>query len=127
MAYIKKNKKNRIESDVARVYIKSGFNNTIVSVTTTSGDVLLNSSAGKLNYKGTKKGTPFAASQVGSSLAKEMHMLGIKNIEVNMQGIGGGRDSVIRAMQGAGFNITVLKDVTPIAFGGCRAPKRRRM
>ena len=127
MAYVKKSKRNRVGSDTVRVHIKSGFNNTIVSVTTTEGDVLLNSSAGRLNYKGTKKGTPFAASQVGATLAKEMHLLGIKNIEVNMRGIGGGRDSVVRAMQGAGFNITVLRDVTPIAFGGCRAPKRRRM
>ena len=127
MAYVKKNKRNRVGLDTARVYIRSGFNNTIVSVTTLDGDVLLNCSAGRLNYKGTRKGTPFAASQVGSTLSKEMHLLGIKNIDVNMQGIGGGRDSVVRAMQGAGFNITVLRDVTPIAFGGCRSPKRRRM
>ena len=126
MAYVKKNKKQKLQSDIARVHVKSSFNNTLVTVTTISGDVLLRSSAGMLNYKGTRKGTPYAASQVGASLTKDMHLLGIKSIEINMQGIGAGRDAVVRAIQGAGFNITVLRDVTPLAHGGCRAPKRRR-
>lgn len=127
MAYVKKNKKQRINIETARVCIKSTFNNTLVSVTTLSGDVLFRCSAGKLNYKGTRKGTPYAASQVGVSVSKDMQSVGIKNIEVNMQGIGSGRESVVRAMQGSGFNIIALRDVTPLAHAGCRAASKRRV
>jgi small subunit ribosomal protein S11 len=127
MAYVKKIKKQRLQSDTARVNIKSTFNNTLVTITTLYGDVITRCSAGRLNFKGTRKGTPYAASQIGSTIAKDMLSLGIKNIEINMQGIGHGRDSVVRAMQSAGFNIMILRDVTPLAFGGCRPCKRRRM
>jgi small subunit ribosomal protein S11 len=127
MAYIKKNKKQRTQVDSARVNIKSSFNNTLVSVTTLTGDVLLRCSAGRLGYKGSRKGTPYAASQIGLTLAKDMQILGIKTVEVNMQGIGSARDSVVRALQGAGFGISVLRDVTPLPHGGCRPPKRRRV
>lgn len=127
MTYVKKNKKKRLQIDSACVHVKSTFNNTLVTITTLSGDVLFRCSAGRLNYKGTRKGTPYAASQVGLSLTKDMQSIGIKNLEINMQGIGLGRDSVVRAMQGAGFNITVLRDVTPLAHGGCRPSKRRRV
>lgn len=127
MAYIKKTKKNKQAIDTARVHVKSTFNNTLVTITTLTGDVLLRCSSGRLNYKGTRKGTPYAASQVGATLAKDMHTLGIKTVEINMQGIGPGRDSVVRSMQGAGFVVSVLRDVTPLAHGGCRAPKRRRV
>ncbi len=127
MSYTKKTKKQRQQVDTARVCVKSTFNNTLVTVTTLTGDVLLRCSAGRLSYKGTRKGTPYAASQVGATLAKDMHILGIKTVEINMQGIGPGRDSVVRSMQGAGFNVSVLRDVTPIAHAGCRSPKRRRV
>lgn len=126
MAYIKKNKKHKVVGDVAIVCVKSTFNNTLVTVTTITGDVLLRSSAGRLQYKGTRKGTPYVASQIGQSLVKDMHALGIKQLEINLQGIGHGRDSVVRSMQAAGFQINLLRDVTPIAFAGCRPPKRRR-
>ena len=126
MAYVKKNKKQRIHVDNARVHIKSSFNNTLVSVTTVTGDVLLRCSAGRLNYKGARKGTPYAASQVGLSLAKDMMAIGIKNVEINMQGGGSGRDAVARAMQSAGVIITALRDVTPLPHGGCRPCGRRR-
>lgn len=126
MAYIKKNKKHRVVGDVAILCVKSTFNNTLVTVTTVTGDVLLRSSAGRLQYKGTRKGTPYVASQIGQSLTKDMMALGIKQLEINLQGIGHGRDSVVRSMQAAGFQINVLRDVTPIAFAGCRPPKRRR-
>jgi small subunit ribosomal protein S11 len=126
MAYTKKNKKQKVIGDNAIVCVKSTFNNTLVTVTTITGDVLLRSSAGCLNYKGTRKGTPYVASQIGQSLTKNMIEMGIKNIEINLQGIGHGRDSVVRTMQAAGFQINVLRDVTPIAFAGCRPPKRRR-
>lgn len=127
MSYEKKAKKHKQFVDVAKVHVKSTFNNTLVTVTTLSGDVLFRSSAGRLNYKGARKGTPYVAAQVGTSLAKDMHAVGIKTVEVNIQGIGPGRDSVVRSMQSAGFQITVLRDVTPLAHGGVRAPKRRRV
>ena len=127
MAYEKKSKKHKQHVDTARLHVKATFNNTLVTVTSLSGDVLLRSSAGRLNYKGARKGTPYAASQIGAALAKDMHAVGIKTVEINMQGIGPGRESVVRSMQGAGFNVTVLRDVTPLAFGGCRPPKRRRV
>lgn len=127
MAYKKKTKKSKLQVDTAITHIKSTFNNTLVSVTNLDGDVLLRSSAGKLGFKGARKGTPFAASQIGNTLAKEMSNLGIKQIEVNMQGPGAGRDSVVRSLQASGLNVTVLRDVTPLPHNGCRAPKKRRV
>ncbi len=127
MSYKKKTKKNKRVVDSAVVHVKSSFNNTLVTVTTVEGDVLLRSSSGKLGYKGARKGTPFVASQIGSTLAKEMNGLGIRQLEVNLQGPGSGRDSVVRALQSSGFNISVLRDVTPLPHNGCRRPKKRRV
>ena len=84
-------------------------------------------SAGKLGFKGARKGTPFAASQVGATLAKDMGTLGIRSVEVNLQGPGSGRDSVVRAFQSSGLNVSILRDVTPLPHNGCRAPKKRRV
>ncbi len=127
MSYKKKAKKTRRHVDSAVVHVKSSFNNTLVSITTMEGDVLLRSSAGKLGFKGARKGTPFAASQVGSQLAKEMAALGLKHLEINLQGPGAGRDSVVRALQASGFNLSVLRDVTPLPHNGCRPAKKRRV
>lgn len=127
MAYKKKSRKVKRQIDVAIVHVKATFNNTLVSITTADGDVLLRGSAGKLGFTGARKGTPYAASQIGTSLAKEMYALGIKNLEMNLQGPGAGRDSVVRAFQASGMNISVLRDVTPLPFNGCRAPKKRRV
>lgn len=127
MAYKRKSKKIKKQIDSVIAHVKSTFNNTIVTITTLEGDVLLSSSAGRLGYKGAKKGTPFAASQIASNLAKDMTTYGIKNVEVNLQGPGSGRDSVVRSLQGSGFNITVLRDVTPLPHNGCRPPKKRRV
>lgn len=127
MAYTKKSKKSRRQVESAVVHVKSSFNNTLVSVTTLEGDVLLRCSAGRLNFKGSRKGTPFAGSQIGSHLAKEMGPLGIKTIQVRLQGPGSGRDSVVRALQAHGFSIVELSDVTPLPHNGCRPPKKRRM
>ena len=99
----------------------------MVSVTTTDGDVLLSGSAGKAGFKGSRKGTPFVAAQIATTLAKEMGTMGIKNLEVNLQGPGSGRDSVVRALHSAGMNISVLRDVTPLPHNGCRAAKKRRV
>ena len=127
MAYKKKTKKVKRQVDSAVAHIKSTFNNTLVSITTTDGDVLLRNSAGRLGFKGARKGTPFAAGQIGTILGKEMTALGIRNVEVNMQGPGSGRDSVVRSFQASGLNVSVLRDVTPLPHNGCRAPKKRRV
>lgn len=127
MSYKKKSKKTKRHVETAVAHIKSSFNNTLVAVTTVEGDVLLRGSAGKLGFKGARKGTPFAASQIGSTLAKEMTGMGIRTLEINLQGPGAGRDSVVRAFQSSGLNISILRDVTPLPHNGTRAPKKRRV
>jgi len=127
MAYKKQTKKVKRHVTSAVAHVKSTFNNTLLTITTEEGDVLFSGSAGKSGFKGSRKGTPFAASQIASSLVKDMAAIGIKSLEVNLQGPGSGRDSVVRAFQGAGFHITTLRDVTPLPFNGCRAPKKRRV
>jgi len=127
MAYKKKSKKAKIRVDSAIVHVQSTFNNTIVSITDLEGNKLLQGSCGKLGFSGARKGTPFAASQVGNTLAKDMSAMGIKNLEVNMRGPGSGRDSVVRSLQASGFFISVLRDVTPLPHNGVRQPKKRRV
>lgn len=127
MAYKKKPKKQKQKIASAIAHVKSTFNNTIVSITTMEGDVLFSSSAGRLGFKGSRKSTPFAASQIASTLAKEMQLVGVKELEVNMQGPGSGRDSVVRAFQSAGMSVKTLRDVTPLPHNGCRPPKKRRV
>lgn len=127
MSYKKKSKKQKRHIDAAIAHVKSSFNNTLVSITTLEGDVLLRGSSGKLGFKGARKGTPYAAAQIGSILAKEMGAMGIKTLEVNLQGPGAGRDSIVRAFQSSGLSVSVLRDVTPLPHNGCRAPKKRRV
>jgi len=127
MAYKKKTKKVKRKIDSVVAHVKSTFNNTLVSITSPEGDVLLRGSAGAAGFKGARKGTPFAAGQIGSSLARDMQSMGVKNVEVNLQGPGSGRDSVVRSFQGAGLHISVLRDVTPLPHNGCRPPKKRRV
>ena len=127
MAYTKKSRKQKRHVDSAVVHVRSTFNNTLVTVTTPEGDVLLSGSAGRHGFKGSRKSTPFAASQIATSLVKDMKGMGIKNLEVNLQGPGSGRDSVVRSLQAAGFAINLLRDVTPLPHNGCRPPKKRRV
>jgi small subunit ribosomal protein S11 len=127
MSYKKRSKKVKVQVDSAIAHVRSTFNNTIVSITTIDGDVLFRSSAGRLGFKGARKSTPFAASQIAAGLAKEMSDFGIKMVEINLQGPGSGRDSVVRSFQAAGFKITTLRDVTPLPHNGVRAPKKRRV
>lgn len=127
MSYKKRSKKVKTRVDSAIAHVRSTFNNTIVSVTTPTGDVLFRSSAGRLGFKGARKSTPFAASQIATTLAKEMSDYGIKVVEINLQGPGSGRDSVVRSFQAAGFKITTLRDVTPLPHNGVRPPKKRRV
>ncbi|MBD3231530.1 30S ribosomal protein S11 [Candidatus Dependentiae bacterium] len=127
MAY-KKSKKRQLKNiDTVVANVQSTFNNTIVSITTPEGDVLLRASAGQLGFKGSRKGTPFAATQIANNLAKEMLDLGVKLVEVNMKGPGSGRDSVVRALQSSGLTVTLLRDVTPLPHNGCRPSKKRRV
>lgn len=128
MAYKKSKKKKSYKNiDTVAAHIKSSFNNTLVTVATLGGDVLLRGSSGQHGFKGARKGTPFAAMQIGSKLAKELLAMGVKLIEVNMQGPGSSRDSVVRAFQSSGLTVTLLRDVTPLPHNGCRAPKKRRV
>lgn len=127
MAYKKSKKKQHKNLETVVTYVKSTFNNTLVSVTTVDGDVIARGSAGQMGFKGARKGTPYAATQVATRLAKELAGMGVRLVEVNMQGPGSGRDSVVRAFQSAGLNISTLRDVTPIAHNGCRSPKKRRV
>lgn len=127
MAYKKSKKRQLRNVDTVVAHVRSTFNNTIVSITTTDGSVLLRGSSGQLGFKGARKGTPFAATQIANNLAKEMQSIGVRLVEVNLKGPGSGRDSVVRALQSSGLTITVLRDVTPLPHNGCRPPKKRRV
>lgn len=127
MAFKKKSKKIKRQLSAVVAHVKATFNNTLVTITSLEGDVVLSCSAGKLGFKGSRKGTPFAASQVASTLSKDMQTMGVKTLEVNLQGPGSGRDSVVRAFQGSGLHVSVLRDVTPLPHNGTRPPKKRRV
>ncbi|AFZ37556.1 30S ribosomal protein S11 [Stanieria cyanosphaera PCC 7437] len=120
----KKQKKN-VPNGVA--HIQSTFNNTIVTIADTKGDVVSWASAGSSGFKGAKKGTPFAAQTAADSAAKRAMEQGMRQIEVMVSGPGAGRETAIRAIQAAGLEITLIRDVTPIPHNGCRPPKRRRV
>ncbi|MBT9315360.1 30S ribosomal protein S11 [Leptothoe spongobia] len=109
------------------VHIQSTFNNTIVTITDTKGDAISWASAGSSGFKGAKKGTPFAAQTAADSAARRAMDQGMRQVEVMVSGPGAGRETAIRALQGAGLEITLIRDVTPIPHNGCRPPKRRRV
>jgi small subunit ribosomal protein S11 len=121
----KKKEKKNITNGV--VHIFSTFNNTIVSITDPAGNVLGWSSAGVQGFKGSRKSTPFAAQLAAEDASKKAMEHGMKNVEVYVKGPGPGRESALRSLQATGFNIMVIKDVTPIPHNGCRSPKRRRV
>jgi len=108
-------------------HIKATFNNTIVSITDPTGNVVSWTSAGAVGFKGTKKGTPFAAQSAAELAAKNAIERGVKEVNVLVKGPGSGRETAIRALQAAGLEINSIKDVTPIPHNGCRPPKRRRV
>jgi small subunit ribosomal protein S11 len=120
----KKQKKN-IPNGIA--HIQSTFNNTIVSISDTRGDVISWATAGSSGFKGAKKGTPFAAQTAADSAARRAMDQGMRQVEVMVSGPGAGRETAIRALQAAGLEITLIRDVTPIPHNGCRPPKRRRV
>ena len=125
-ATTKKKKQKRMVSDGV-VHIHSTFNNTLVTITDQMGNVLAWSSAGSVGFKGSRKGTPFAAQLAADAAAKKAMDSGVRSVQVHVKGPGAGRESALRSLQSAGFHITVIRDVTPIPHNGCRAPKRRRV
>ncbi len=121
----KKKVKRSVASGV--VHIQSTFNNTIVTITDATGGTVAWSSAGVLGFKGSRKSTPFAAQVAAENAAKKAIEQGMKTVVVYINGPGPGRESALRALQNTGFNVTSIKDVTPIPHNGCRPPKRRRV
>jgi small subunit ribosomal protein S11 len=121
----KKKVKKNVQSGIA--HIQSTFNNTIVTITDVSGNVVAWSSAGVRGFKGSRKSTPFAAQLAAEDAAKKAMDHGMRTISVFVKGPGSGRESALRALQAAGFKISLIRDVTPIPHNGCRPPKRRRV
>jgi len=122
-----KRKRSVGTEQVGIAHIFATFNNTIVSISDLSGNVLCWSSAGRIGFKGTKKGTAYAAAQCADAVAREAQALGIRKVEVQIKGPGPGREAAIRTMQTVGLMITAIKDITPLPHNGCRPPRRRRV
>ena len=129
MANPKKQTKRKVKKNIQTgvAHISSTFNNTIVTITDVSGNVISWSSAGACGFKGSRKSTPFAAQLAAEQAARKAQEHGMRNVQVYVKGPGSGRESALRALQSAGFKISVIRDVTPIPHNGCRPPKRRRV
>ena len=121
----KRRERKNIERGAA--HIRSSFNNTLVTITDLQGNALSWSSAGSLGFRGSKKSTPFAAQMAAETAARGAMEHGLKTVEVYVKGPGSGSESAIRALQTAGLDVNMIKDVTPIPHNGCRPPKRRRV
>lgn len=121
----KKKERRHVERGIA--HIRSTFNNTIVTITDHAGNALGWASAGTQGFKGSRKGTPFAAGLAAEAAAKEALEYGMREVEVYVKGPGAGREAAIRSLQASGLEVSVIKDVTPIPHNGCRPPKRRRV
>ncbi|NMA66856.1 MAG: 30S ribosomal protein S11 [Clostridiaceae bacterium] len=126
---VRKTRKRRERKNIERgaAHICSTFNNTIVTITDVAGNALSWASAGGLGFRGSKKSTPFAAQMAAETAAKAAMEHGLKSVEVFVKGPGSGREAAIRALQAAGLEVNMIKDVTPIPHNGCRPPKRRRV
>lgn len=123
-SFRKKEKKN---VPMGIVHIQATFNNTLIGITDTQGNLVSSSSSGSMGFKGSRKGTPFAAQQASLKAANAAREQGMKQVEVRVKGPGAGRESAIRALQTAGLEIKNIRDVTPMPHNGCRPPKRRRV
>ena len=123
----KPRKKDKKNIAVGQAHIKSTFNNTIVSITDTTGAVISWSSSGDVGYKGSRKSTPFAAQLAAEAAARKAQEHGMKKVDVFVKGPGSGRETAIRSLQAAGLEVGSISDVTPQAHNGCRPPKRRRV
>ena len=122
-----KRRRDRKNIDKGAAHIRSTFNNTIVTISDVDGNAISWASAGGLGFKGSKKSTPFAAQMAAEQAAKAAMDHGMKTVDVYVKGPGQGRETAIRALQTAGLEVTMIKDVTPIPHNGCRPPKRRRV
>ncbi len=124
-----KSTKRKIKRNVAKaiVHIKATFNNTLLTITDANGDTICSSSAGCVGFKGSRKSTPFAASQAASRCANNAMRYGVREVEVRVKGPGSGRESAISALQQSGLRIASIEDITPVPHNGCRPPKRRRV
>ena len=120
-------RKDRKQVDRGMAHIQSTFNNTIVTITDTAGNAISWASSGELGFKGSRKSTPFAAQTAAEAAAKSAMEHGMKSVEVFVKGPGSGREAAIRALQAAGLEVNMIKDVTPIPHNGCRPPARRRV
>jgi small subunit ribosomal protein S11 len=120
-------KRERRSVAQGRAYVKSTFNNTVVTITDTNGNAVSWASAGSVGFKGTRKGTPFAAQSTAETAARRAMEVGMKRVDVYVKGPGAGRETAIRSLQAAGLEISSIRDVTPIPHNGCRPPKRRRV
>ncbi len=118
--------KKTVESDGV-AHIKASFNNTIVTLADSKGDVVSWASAGKAGFKGSKKSTPFAATMAAEAAGREAYAMGLRKVDVRVQGPGSGRESAISALASAGLTVKSIKDVTPLPHNGCRPPKKRRV
>ncbi len=123
----KAKKRERKSIPVGRAYIQATFNNTIITLTDLKGDVISWASSGTAGFKGSRKGTPYAAQLAAASAARKAMEHGMRQIEVMVKGPGSGREAAIRSLQSAGLHVTSIRDVTPIPHNGCRPPKRRRI
>jgi len=124
---VKTKKREKKSVPEGKACIKATFNNTIVTLTDPNGNVLAWSSSGAVGFKGSRKGTPYAAQMAASTAARKAAEYGLKQVEVVVKGPGSGREAAIRALQSSGLYITSIRDVTPIPHNGCRPPKRRRV
>jgi small subunit ribosomal protein S11 len=123
-----KSKKRVVNVEASgQVHIQATFNNIIISITNSTGQVISWASAGKMGFKGSKKNTPYAALTAAQECAAKAYELGLRKVEVFVKGPGAGRESAIRTIQGAGIEVTVIKDMTPLPHNGCRPPKKRRV
>ena len=128
MAKEKRVKKRDKKAPVAGVaHVKATFNNTIITITDSDGNVISWASAGKVGFKGSRKSTPFAAQMAAEASAREAVNCGVRRVEVWVKGPGAGREAAIRSLQAAGLEVAAIRDVTPIPHNGCRPPKRRRV
>lgn len=123
----KAKKRNVLVEAVGQAHIKASFNNIIISLTNSQGQVITWASAGKMGFKGSKKNTPYAAQVAAQDCAQRAYDLGLRKVEVYVKGPGSGRESAIRTLQNTGIEVTAINDVTPLPHNGCRPPKRRRV
>ena len=126
MAKINQNKKNKVDPE-GIAFIKATFNNTVITLTDKFGNAISWASAGVLGFKGSKKSTPFAATQATQKAVEQAMSRGLVSVEVRIKGPGGGREAAIRALRTSGLKVTKIMDITPIPHNGCRPPKKRRV